>query len=70
MSSHSTESVTMSDEIRTYAELQKLIHYALRTEHPEWVEPTGTSPICDSYEARLAELLHLFAPQEEDRVAA
>ncbi len=49
------------DEIRTYAELQRQIHYALREQHPEWVEPDGDSPTCDSYESRFAELLALFA---------
>ena len=49
------------DEIRTYAELQRQIHYALREQHPEWVEPDGDSPTCESYERRFAELLALFA---------
>jgi hypothetical protein len=49
------------DEIRTYAQLQRQIHYALREQHPEWVEPDGDSPTCDSYERRFAELLALFA---------
>jgi hypothetical protein len=51
----------MHEEIRTYAELQRQIHYALREQHPEWVEPDGDSPICHSYERRFAELLALFA---------
>ena len=51
----------MHDEIRTYAELQQQMHYALREQHPEWVEPDGDSPTCDSYERRFAELLVLFA---------
>ena len=33
------------------------IHEALRIQHPEWVEPNGDCPTCDSYESRLAELL-------------
>jgi hypothetical protein len=37
--------------------LKELIHDALRTQHPEWIEPDGRSPICDEYEARFAELL-------------
>jgi hypothetical protein len=49
----------MSDKIRSYAELRELIRLSLRAQHPEWVEPTGESPICDSYEARFAELLGL-----------
>ena len=51
----------MHDEIRTYGELQRQIHYALREQHPEWVEPDGDSPVCQSYERRFAELLALFA---------
>ena len=44
-------------QIHTYAELRQQIHDDLRLQHPEWVEPDGKSPICDSYEARLMELL-------------
>jgi hypothetical protein len=51
----------MHDQIRTYAELQKHMHYALREQHPEWVDPDGDSPMCCSYERRFAELLALFA---------
>jgi hypothetical protein len=51
----------MPDEIRTYAALQQQMHYALREQHPEWVEPDGDSPICESYERRFAELLALFS---------
>jgi len=32
-------------------------HDDLRIQHPEWVQPNGESPTCDSYEARLMELL-------------
>jgi hypothetical protein len=49
----------MPNEIRSYADLQRQIHEDLRVQHPEWVEPSGRSPICDSYESRLAELLGL-----------
>jgi hypothetical protein len=31
----------------------------LRKEHPEWVEPNGECPVCETYESRLAELLGL-----------
>jgi hypothetical protein len=50
----------MHDEIRTYAELQEQMHYSLREQHPEWVEPEGDSSICRFYEKRFAELLALF----------
>jgi len=49
----------MSDQIHSYSELQRQIHEDLRIQHPDWVEPNGDSPICDSYESRLAELLGL-----------
>jgi hypothetical protein len=45
-------------EIHTYAELRQQIHDDLRIQHPDWVEPGGKSPVCDSYEARLMELLN------------
>ena len=44
-------------KIHTYAELQQQIHDDLRLQHPEWIQTGGESPICDSYEARLMELL-------------
>ena len=44
-------------QIHTYAELRQQVHDDLRAQHPEWVQPDGTSPMCDSYEARLLELL-------------
>jgi hypothetical protein len=47
----------MSHPIHTYAELQQQIHGDLRIQHPEWVEPNGESPKCDSYDARLTEML-------------
>jgi hypothetical protein len=47
----------MSHPIHTYTELQQQIHDDLRIQHPEWVKPNGESPMCDSYEARLMELL-------------
>jgi len=59
----------MGTEIRTYAELQKQMHDALRIQHPEWVGPNGESPICDAYEARLAELLGLRATRQDRGVA-
>jgi len=52
----------MSDKIRSYTELRALIRVSLRNQNPEWVEPNGDSPLCDSYEARFAELLGLLGP--------
>ena len=49
--------LAMSHRIHTYAELQQQIHDDLRTQHPEWIESSGESPTCDSYQARLTEML-------------
>jgi len=57
------------DEIRSYAQLQRQIHDALRVEHPEWVEANGDCPTCESYESRLAELLGLSSPKKDRSVA-
>jgi hypothetical protein len=57
------------DEIRSYTQLQRQIHDALRVEHPEWVEPNGDCPMCESYESRLAELLGLSSPHNHQTVA-
>jgi len=52
-----TNPIATSPQIHTYTELQRQIHDDLRIQHPEWVQPNGESPMCDSYEARLVELL-------------
>jgi len=49
----------MNNAIHSYRELQQQIHQDLRVQHPEWVQPNGDCPMCDSYEVRLAELLNL-----------
>ena len=38
------------------AELRQQIRHDLRVQHPEWVEPNGGCPKCDSYEPLLDEL--------------
>jgi hypothetical protein len=53
------QAIAMSDKIHSYIELQQQIHHALRVQHPDWIEPDGNCPTCDSYESRLAELLGL-----------
>ena len=53
----SPKPIAMSPQIHTYAELRQQIHDDLRIQHPEWVQPNGESPMCDSYETRLMELL-------------
>ena len=47
----------MYHQIHTYPELEQQIHDDLRIQHPEWVEPNGECPTCDSYESRLTEML-------------
>jgi hypothetical protein len=47
------------------AALLQQIHDDLRVQHPEWVQPSGDCPICDSYEARLTELLGPFDTEGE-----
>jgi hypothetical protein len=57
-----------AEEIRSYMELQRQIHDALRVEHPEWVKSNGDCPTCDSYESRLVELLGLASPNKDRSV--
>ena len=52
-----TKPMAVPHQIHTYVELRQQIHDDLRIQHPEWVQPNGESPMCDSYEARLMELL-------------
>jgi hypothetical protein len=54
-------------EAHTYEELQRQIHEDLRVQHPEWIQPDGRSPMCDSYEARLMELLDSLTGKESTR---
>ena len=53
----------MLHQLHTYADLTKQIHDDLRVQHPEWVQPNGESPMCDSYEARLTETLNVLIRQ-------
>ena len=54
----------MLHQLHTYADLRKQIHNDLRIQHPEWIQPNGESPMCDSYEARLMETLSVLARQQ------
>ena len=58
----------MSDEIQTYADLQKMIRKALREQHPEWVDANEKCTLCDSYEARFAYLVDVVASAKTLRV--
>jgi len=52
-------SIAVSNKIRSYAELREQIRVSLWIQNPEWMEPSGDSPLCDSYEARFVHLLRL-----------
>ena len=53
----------MFHQLHTYADLRRQIHDDLRIQHPEWVQPNGESPKCDSYEARLMKTLEVLKGQ-------
>ena len=53
----------------TLSALQFQIHNDLRVQHPDWVQPNGECPICDFYEARLAQLLQGYARNGSDESA-
>src|SRR5438105_7843262 len=67
--SHS-KPIAVSHEIHTYAELRRQIHADLRMQHPEWVQPNGECPMCDSYEARLMQELDGFGRTGSDEALA
>ncbi|HST30205.1 MAG TPA: hypothetical protein VLK27_05140 [Chthoniobacterales bacterium] len=50
--------------------LQFQIHNDLRVQHPDWIQPDGECPICDFYEARLAQLLEGYAQNSSDESVA
>ena len=49
----------MPHKVDSYTGLLRQIRNDLRLQHPEWVQPNGQCPMCDSYEARLTELLSI-----------
>jgi len=50
--------------VGAYIQLQHQIHDALREQHPEWIEPNGDCPTCESYESRFVDLLDIFQSSE------
>jgi hypothetical protein len=62
-------SASNSGGIRSYVQLQRQIHDALREQHPEWIEQNGDCPTCESYESRFAELLNIFQSNERKSAA-
>ena len=61
-----TKPKAVPHQIHTYTELLQQIHDDLRIQHPEWIQQNGESPLCDSYEARLMELLDGSRPMESN----
>ena len=57
-------------QTHTYSELRQQIHDDLRVQHPEWIQPNGECPMCDSYEARLTELLDPLTRKAGNEVIA
>jgi hypothetical protein len=55
--------MAMRHQLLSYADLRKQIHNDLRVQHPEWVQPNGEAPMCDSYEARLMKTLDVLLRQ-------
>jgi hypothetical protein len=55
----SAKAIDMANQPHSYIQLKQQIHDALRIQHPEWIEPSGNCPTCDSYDSRFAELLSL-----------
>ena len=62
--------MALPHQIRTYTELRQKIHDDLRTQHPEWVQPNGESPMCDAYEVRLTELLDTLKRRTSNQLAS
>lgn len=62
---NATSLPSMSIKTRGYVALQREMHDALLAQHPEWIEPNGDCPTCDSYESRLAQLLSLSLATEQ-----
>jgi len=63
-----TKSMAVPHQTHNYTELRQQIHDDLRIQHPEWVEPNGECPTCDSYESRLTEMLDTLREQDLPRV--
>jgi hypothetical protein len=62
--------MAIAQKIHTYTDLLQKIHDDLRIQHPEWIQRNGESPLCDSYEARLMELLDASRPMDSNETTA
>ena len=58
----------MVHKVDTYANLVQQIRNDLRLQHPDWIQPNGQCPMCDSYEARLIELLSISGGSNDNTV--
>jgi len=56
---NTTQSSSTAAEVPAYAQLQREMHEALLSQHPEWILPNGDCPTCDAYDDRFAELLNV-----------
>jgi hypothetical protein len=61
------KAIAMIRKLETYAGLVQQIRNDLRLQHPDWVQPNGQCPMCDSYEARLLELLDVSITGEANK---
>ena len=59
---NATDRMTTRNRTRL-VQLQQEIHDALSVQHPDWIEPDGDCPTCESYESRLAKLLAFASPE-------
>jgi hypothetical protein len=49
--------ISIADKLDSYTDLLQQIRHDLRLQHPDWIQPNGQCPMCDSYEERLLKLL-------------
>jgi hypothetical protein len=57
----------MANKVDSYANLLQEIRHDLRLQHPEWIQANGQCPMCDSYEARLIELLSISGEPNDNK---
>jgi len=61
--------IAMARTLDTYGGLLQQIRNDLRLQHPDWIQANVQSPMCDSYEARLIELLSMSGGSNDYTVA-
>ena len=60
--------IAVGHKVDSYTGLLRQIRNDLRVQHPEWIQPNGQCPMCDSYEARLIELLSIPGEPNDNMV--